>query len=48
MMELFIPSSLSENRDTSRRNRNGWVRNDRPMLLYIVLWLSIIAIALAL
>jgi hypothetical protein len=47
MMELFIRSQ-NETRATSNSRRKGWFRNNRFMLLFIVFWLSIIAIAVAL
>jgi hypothetical protein len=47
MMELFIRSQ-NETRATNNSRREGWFRNNRFMLLFIVFWLSIIAIAVAL
>jgi hypothetical protein len=48
LMEIFVRSQ-NENRATSNiSRRKGWFRKNRFMLLYIVFWLSIIVIAVAL
>jgi hypothetical protein len=47
LMELFIRSQ-NEKRATRNSSRKGWFRKNRFMLLFIVFWLSIIAIAVAL
>jgi hypothetical protein len=48
MMELFIKSQNENRANSPRRNSKGWFRKNRFMLLFIVFWLSIIAIAVAL
>jgi hypothetical protein len=42
----FFTSSRNESR--GRRAETGWFRSNRATLLYIVFWLTIIAIAVAL